>query len=284
MESQWIDSLDDDRVADYRNVRDADLRRRRGLFMAEGRFVVEQLVESSRFVANSVFVTPRSFDALRPTLEALPPGTPVYRANQEVFNEIVGFDLHRGCLAVGNTGEKTTPETLLDEIDRQVGDGPSTLAILEGLTNSDNVGGVFRNAMAFGVEGGLICPRSSDPLYRKSIRVSMGGTLKVPFARFEAWPGPLSSLSERGYQIVALDLAPDAVSLSRLNEKAGLGNRVALLLGTEGPGVSPGALEGVDYSVRIPMSKGVDSINVSTAAGIAMQWFYARRCEEASRQ
>jgi len=280
MESQWVESLDDERVVDYRNVRDADLRRRSGLFMAEGRLVVELLVRSSRYRANSIFVTPRSFAALQPALAQLPPGTPVYQARQEVFNGIVGFDLHRGCLAVGDIGPSVAPESMLQKIP----EGPSTLAILEGLTNTENIGGVFRNAMAFGVDGVLLCPRSCDPLYRKSIRVSMGGTLRVPYARIDDWPNQLGALRDRGYQIVALDLSPDAIPLPNLEQESGLGRRVALLVGTEGRGVSTCAIEQADYSLRIPMAVGVDSINVATASGIAMQWFHARRCrDEASR-
>ncbi|MCP4037954.1 MAG: RNA methyltransferase [bacterium] len=272
MESHWVESLADERIADYRNVRDADLRRQRGLFMAEGRLVVESLIKSPYFRANSVFVTPRSFAAMQGVLEDLPAGIPVYRARQEVFNQIVGFDLHRGCLAVGDTGVATSPEMLL----QSGGEGQSTLAILEGLTNTENIGGIFRNAMAFGVDGVLLCPRSCDPLYRQSIRVSMGGTLRVPHARFDAWPTPLEMLRDHGYQIIALDLAPDAISISRLDREAALGSRVALLVGTEGAGVSASALDRVDYSLRIPMAAGVDSLNVSTATGIAMQWFHAR--------
>jgi tRNA G18 (ribose-2'-O)-methylase SpoU len=276
MQTIWVESLDDPRLADYRNVRDADLRRSRGVFMAEGRFVVERLLGDSRFSADSVFLTPRSCEAIRPALERWPQTAPVYVAEQEVFNEIVGFDMHRGCLAAGKIGEEARPHELIAALP----EGPSLLLVLEGLTNTENVGNVFRNALAFGVAGVLLCPRSCDPLYRKAIRVSMGSTLTVPFARFEDWPGSLAGLGSAGYQLIGMDLADDAVSLSALVSKSSsidLGERVALVFGTEGKGLSPATLEQLDYSLRIPMAPGVDSLNVATASGIVLQFLYARQ-------
>ncbi|MCH7599204.1 MAG: RNA methyltransferase [Myxococcales bacterium] len=279
MQTIWVENLDDPRLADYRNVRDADLRRSRGVFMAEGRFVVERLVGNSRFRADSLFLTPRACEAIRPVLERLPQTAPVYLAKQEVFNEIVGFDMHRGCLAAGRIGVETRPEELIATSP----EGASLLVVLEGLTNTENMGNVFRNALAFEAAGVLLCPRSCDPLYRKAIRVSMGSTLTLPFARFDGWPDSLTSLRSAGYQLIGLDLAEDAIPLSAVSSSIDLGERVALILGTEGKGLSRETLEYVDHSLRIPMAPGVDSLNVATASGIVLQFLHARLNEPRGR-
>jgi len=267
-----IDDIEDPRLVPYRNVRDAALRRERGLFMAEGRLVVESLLCQARFRADSVFLTARSHAAMLPFLTRRADDLPVYVAKRTLFNQIVGFDLHRGCLAAGVVGDPLSAETLIET----ARSAPSILVVLEGLTNTENVGGVFRNAMAFGATGVLLCPSCCDPLYRKSIRVSMGATLQLPFARFETWPDPLSQIRAAGYRLVALDLAEDAIALPELEASIELGDRVALLLGTEGRGISSAALSRVDCTVRIPMAPGVDSVNVATASGIALQALYAR--------
>ncbi len=241
--------------------------------MAEGRFVVERLMSDSRFCADSLFLTPRAYEAMRPVLDLFPQCAPVYVAKQDLFNQVVGFDMHRGCLAAGRIGGAVRPLELISAPSA----GASLLVVLEGLTNTENIGAVFRNAMAFGADGVLLCPRSCDPLYRKAIRVSMGGTLKVPFARFEPWPESLEQLRSAGYQLIALDLAEDAVSLSALTSSIGPAPRVALLLGTEGRGLSDAALEHVDHSVRIPMAPGIDSLNVATASAIVLQFLYSQR-------
>ena len=269
----YIDDLDDPRIADYRDVRDADLRRQRGLFMAEGRFVVDLLLgRRSTRVADSLFLNPKSLEALSGALSEARSELPVYVAKQELFNDVVGFNMHRGCLAVGRVGDPVKPGVLLESAGE-----PSLLVVVECLRNTENLGGIFRNAMAFGADGVLLCPQTCDPLYRKAIRVSMGGSLCVPFARFDSWPEPLQELRSAGYQVLALDLADDALSLSDLGTRVPLANRVALLLGTEGRGVSEDALSQVDGSVRIPMAPGVDSLNVSTAAGIAIHHVYAHQ-------
>jgi tRNA G18 (ribose-2'-O)-methylase SpoU len=268
-----IDSLEDPRVALYRNLKDADLRRRDGLFMAEGRLVVETLIEFSRFRADSILLTPAVWRLLEPLCERLEFESPVYLAEQEVLDQVVGFNLHRGCLAVGRVGTTLLPAELLKEPIRE----PSTLVALEGLTNTENVGTVFRNAIAFAVDGVVLCPRCADPLYRRSIRVSMGGSLCVPFARASAWPDVLDELRSAGYRVLALDPGPKSIELHELPSEVAQSDRVAWLLGTEGKGVSEAALERVDWSVRIPMASDVDSINVGTASGIAFHHLYSRR-------
>ncbi len=275
MRLERIESLDDPRVALYRNLKDGDLRRRDGLFMAEGRFVVETLIEHSRFRADSILLTPAVWSQLEPLCDRLELESPIYLAEQEVLDEVVGLNLHRGCLAVGRVGSVLAPAELLKEPIHE----PSTLVVLEGLTNTENVGTVFRNAIAFAVDGVVLCPRCADPLYRRSIRVSMGGSLRVPFARASAWPGVLDELRSAGYRILALDPGPKSVELHELPPEVAQSDRVAWLLGTEGKGLSEESLERADWKVRIPMVSDVDSVNVGTASGIAFHYLYSRRRE-----
>jgi tRNA G18 (ribose-2'-O)-methylase SpoU len=262
---EYIDDLSDPRVADYRSLKDGDRLRRRGLFMTEGRLNVQCLIERSRFRVRSVLVTPGILEALGSVFEKLAASSPVYVAAQGILNGVVGFDLHRGCLAVGECDEPVFPEQVMPR-----GRAPSLLVALEALTNHDNTGGVFRNAMAFGADAVLLCPRCSDPLYRKAIRVSMGASLCVPFARFRSWPAGLAELRSVGYAVVALHPRAEAVELGELAESARMPERVVLLLGTEGAGISREALELADLQVRVAMVPGVDSLNVATASGIAL--------------
>lgn len=265
MRIETIESLGDPRVADYRNVRDAALLRP-GLFMAEGRLNVARLIDSERFQPRSVFVTRAALDAIGPCLGRLDERTPVYLASQRVLNEVVGYDMHRGCLAAG----VRPPEIPLSSLLEDLGDGPALLILLEDVSNPDNVGGVFRNAMAFGVDAVLVTPRSVDPLYRKSIRVSMGGSLTVPFARVEAGAHCVERLRAAGYCVAALATDPEAVSLAQWRPVPPAPERVVLLLGAEGPGLSAEARGAADVVLRIPMVPGVDSLNLYSAAGIAM--------------
>ncbi len=261
-----IESLDDPRVADYRDVKDAALRRRDALFLVEGRGNVRVLVEQSPFAPRSVFVTPASFEALSETWKRLAAETPVYVAPQELFNEVVGYNLHRGCLAVGERG----PEPDFEEREVLPAEGPGMVLVLENLTDGENVGGVFRNAMAFGADRVVLSPRCCDPLYRRAIRVSMGGSLRVPFARCSAWPAPLERLRTGGFRLLALSTEADARELAELGGARPLPERVAWLLGAEGEGLSEELLAMADERIRIPMAPGVDSINVATACAIAL--------------
>lgn len=266
---QHIESVADDRVSDYRGVRDGDLLRERSLFMVEGRANVRRLVEESPYRPRSVFLSKPAYEAMSDLVAGLVPSTPVFVAAREVLSEIAGFDIHRGCLAACERPSPGPPADVLAESGR-----PSRVVVLEGLTDPDNVGAVFRNAMAFGVDAVLLCPHCCDPLYRKAIRVSMGAALCVPTARFEAWPDGLSEVRDAGYRVIALDPAPGGVELAAADP--GTGERVALLLGTEGKGLSAGALALADQRVRIPMVAGFDSLNVATASGVALHHFFSR--------
>lgn len=261
-----IESLEDPRVADYRNIRDADLMGRRGLFMAEGRLVVRTLLTQSGFRARSVLVTEPALESLRDALVPGSGGPPVYLADQGLLNEIAGLDVHRGCLAAGDRG---APLSVAEAL-QKAGSGAAMVLALEDLTNHDNVGGLFRNALAFGAGAVVLGPRCCDPLYRKSIRVSMGAALRVPFARGEDWSQIAGALREAGFVTVALTPGADASDLDALASGAERPRRVAVLVGAEGPGLSAEALRAADLRVRIAMAPGVDSLNVATAAGIAM--------------
>ena len=254
---EHVRDVDDPRLADYRELRDGARRRRDGTFIAESRQVVRRLLGASRFRARSVLATEAAAEDLR---DLLADGLPVYVAPEATLQRVVGFNFHRGCLAVGERGAEPALEGLLDA---------RALLVLEGVTNPDNIGGVFRNAMAFGAGGVLLAPGCSDPLYRKAIRVSMGGTLVVPFARAAPWPEALARLRQRGFTVVAL--TPDgSADIDELGTRRPVPERVALLVGAEGEGLSPATRAAADLAVRIRMAGRGQSLNVATASAIAL--------------
>lgn len=263
-----IAELDDPRLELYRDIKDPQMRRREGLFVVEGRFTLRCLIEDSPFAPLSVLASPPARLALQDVLDELDAEVPVYQASSEVLQELAGFHLHRGCLALGRRPDDFGLKELVQAATRA--DGSSLLVVLEGLTNHDNVGGVFRNARALGADGVLVCPRCCDPLYRKAIRTSLGGSLCVPFARAEDWPAGIRELQAAGYSVVALD--PEGESIVTAASR-GLPRRSALVLGTEGAGLSDEVLDLVDLRLKIDMAPGVDSLNVATASGIALHYF-----------
>ena len=268
MKPHQIESLGDPRVAIYRNLRDFELRRKKGLFMTEGRANVRCLLEQSAFGTESVFVTEAALEGLRGTLESLDRSIPIFVAEPRVFDEVAGIHLHRGALAAGRSGVLASLDSVLP-----ADPNPSRIVVVEQSADSDNLGAIFRNARAFGADAVLLCPRSGDPLYRKAIRVSMGATLCLPYARLTPWPDALEQLRARGYTILALhpDLGGSgSLDLSDLDPRDGVLRRCALVLGTEGPGLSDPALAMADSTVRIEMVPGIDSLNVATAAAIAL--------------
>jgi tRNA G18 (ribose-2'-O)-methylase SpoU len=228
--------------------------------------VVRRLIAGGRFRVRSVLLTRAALPGLREALGRLPAGAPVYLASARTVRQLAGFNFHRGCLAVGERGGGASPDALL------VGarPGPQRLLALEAVANPDNVGGVFRSAMALGADGVLLSPGCADPLYRKAIRVSVGGTLTVPFARASDWPASLRRLRDAGFTLVALTTRRDALDVSELGRTRPIPARTALLLGNEGDGLSAGARAAADLEVTIPMAPGADSLNVATAAGIAL--------------
>jgi tRNA G18 (ribose-2'-O)-methylase SpoU len=256
-----IDDFDDPRVAGYRNVKDRDLQLERDSFLVEGAGAIRELLVSGRFAPESLLLSPRALKSLERDLAALAEDTPVYVAERADYREIVGFDLHRGCLALCPRRPEVGFDALLEDPTLSL-DAP--LLALEGMTNHDNVGGLFRNARAFGAGAVLLCPRCCDPLYRKAIRTSIGASLALPFARAARWPDDLVRL---GVPIVALH--PDAKGTTVADWSPPPG-RFVLVAGTEGPGLSRALLDAADTKLAIEMEPGIDSINVALAAGIAL--------------
>ena len=238
------------------------------MFIAEGRFVVRRLIERRRYVVRSLLVneaTARSFADLFASLDE---SVPVYVCDASVLAGITGHDIHRGCLALAERPAGPRLAAVLEPLERAPGDR-GLLVVLEGVTNADNVGGVFRNAAAFGAGAVLLSPTCCDPLYRKAIRTSMGATLDVPYARVDDWPAGLAALRACGFTLVAMSPREPAVTLD-VFAAASRAPRLALMIGTEGSGLSAEAEESADVRVRIPIAPGVDSLNLAVAAGIAL--------------
>jgi len=251
-----VASIDEPAIAPYANVRDKDLRRgEEGVFVAEGEVVVRVLVQRGRFRVRSLLVDERRVESLRDVIDALPDDAVVHTARRALLDRIVGYPIHRGILGLGERTNEA-PDAVLAGGDLVVG--------LVGLTNHDNVGGIFRNAAAFGAKGVLLDPTTCDPLYRKAIRVSVGGALVVPFARCESDASMLDALARSGYTLFALTPSGDE-PLEALRAPG----RRALLLGTEGEGLPPAILERC-RRVRIAMADTLDSLNVAVASGIAL--------------
>jgi tRNA G18 (ribose-2'-O)-methylase SpoU len=248
----------DPRIAGYARVRERDLVGRGGGFIAEGVVVLEKLLSGGRHPLRSVLLAEKRIGALQPLLANLPDGVPVYAAGQAVMDAIVGFPIHRGVLALGERAAASA-DALLDALP------PRALVVgLMGVANHDNMGGLFRNAAAFGADAVLIGTDCCDPLYRKAIRVSVGAALTVPFARLAADEDMTRMLAARGFDVLALSPAGD-MELSGL----AAGGRQAVLFGAEGPGLPP-AVMARSRTVRIPMATGFDSLNVATASGIVL--------------
>jgi tRNA G18 (ribose-2'-O)-methylase SpoU len=256
--AERIDEAADTRVADYLHAADPRWLRDRGLFLAEGRLVVERLIRSGRFAIRSVLVTPTALDALADPLAAV--RCPVYVAAPVVMESLTGFDFHRGCLAIGERSSAVNPDTALRDKRR--------LLCMEGVANPDNVGGLFRIAEAFGGDGVLLDPSSADPFYRKA--TSVGAVMRLPFHRFESWPGGLRTMRDEGLTIVALTPREESIRISEYAAMVRTGERLVVLVGAEGSGLSDAVLQIAHARVRIPIERGVDSLNVVVAAAIAL--------------
>lgn len=254
----------DPRIPEYANLKDAALAARDGLFIAEGPLVVRELLRS-RFITRSVLIERSKVEPMRDALAHVPGTVPIYEADQSVIDSITGFHLHRGVLACG---QRIAP---LDA--RQLIADSRTLVILEGLSNHDNVGGIFRTTAALGGPHAavLLSPGCCDPLYRKALRVSIGHALRVPFTVTELDSGLWELLAARGFPTLALTPDPAAQPLQASASERG---KLALVLGAEGPGLQPRTLDQIARAsgrhIRIPMTHGVDSLNVVVAAGIAL--------------
>ena len=264
----------DPRIALYRGLSDRELLAAHGLFIAEGRLVVQRAIEHCRPRVRSVLLNDAAYRQLEGVLRSLDPQIPIYIASTREFASLTGFNIHRGCLALVERPPAIAAGDLLRSLPRaETGRAaavwfPRAVVVLERVANPDNVGGIFRNAAAFGAAAVLLDPGSCDPLYRKAVRTSMGAVLRVPFARVGDWPAGLEELRRAGFRIAALSPRRPALTIDEL--AAARPSAIALLAGAEGEGLSPAAAEMADWRVRIPIDPGVDSLNVAVAVGIAL--------------
>jgi len=255
----------DPRVDDFRDLnsvdRRPDLPTGKGLVIAEGVLVAQRML-ASRFAPHAFLGTERRLGELAVDLTGV--GVPFYRASAEVMAQVVGFHLNRGVLgAARRAPELSVPQVL---------DGARTVAVLEGVNDHENLGSIFRNAAGLGVDAVVFGAGCADPLYRRAVRVSMGHALLVPFARAGHWPADLTDLRQHGFRLLAMTPNPRAGTLGEV--MSGLADhKVAVLLGAEGPGLTETAMRACDVRVRVPMSRGTDSLNVATVAALA---FYER--------
>lgn len=277
-----LDDADDPRLADYTSMTDVRLRSvlepERGLYMAESHNVVMRAVEAGHR-PRSFLMAPRWLTQMTPLIEqstGAPDGgdVPVFLAPEDLLRAITGYRLHRGALAAMQRPELGTVADVLAQA--RAGSGARRVAVLEDLVDHTNVGAAFRSAAALGVDAVLVSPRCADPLYRRSVRVSMGTVFQVPWTRIPEWP-TTDVLHRAGFTVAALALSADAVPLDEFAASPACtapDARVALALGTEGDGLSRRAIEAADVVVRIPMAGGVDSLNVAAASAVA---FWATR-------
>lgn len=252
----------DPRLDDYRDLNSSDRRPDlpggKGLVIAEGVLVAQRML-TSRFSPHSLLGVDRRLGELAADLDSV--DVPFYRTSADVMAAVVGFHLNRGVLAAAHR----PPALELDDVLRDA----RTVAVLEGVNDHENIGSLFRNAAGLGVDAILFGAAVADPLYRRAVRVSMGHVLRVPFAQVPEWPRGLNMLRDRGFQIISLTPNPAALPLAQ----AMTGEKVAVLLGAEGPGLTEQAMRTSDVRARIPMAPGTDSLNVATAAAMA---FYER--------
>lgn len=266
-----ITALDDPRVAAFADVRDADLRGRDGLFLCESETVVRRALMSSHRV-DAVLVSEGCLTSLGDALHDLP-GAPVYVADESLMTKISGYPVHHGALATCHRPADADLglDAALGHLREQ---SEVVLIAAEGVTHIDNMGGLFRNAAAFGAHGVLLDPTCCDPLFRKAIRVSMGHVLAVPFAVSADWPGDLLRLrDEWGISIVGAESVGEATPVWECETA----DRMCLLFGSEGHGLSREAMDACDQVCSVPMAEGVPSLNVATASAVFLYELMCRR-------
>ena len=261
-----VEDLDDERLSDYRHLREPNTRARvergAGIFTVEGWLSLEALAESPYPVRSALVA--RQHAARAESIVA--PDVPIYAIPESALEQVTGVHFHRGVVGVAERPAPLDPAAVVA--------GARRLLVLEGVNDYENLGSLFRNASAFGVDAVLLDPTTADPLYRRTTRVSLGHVLRVPFARVEreAWPAILGDLRGDGTSVLALTPAADATPLATV--AAQLPDRVAVLVGAEGPGLTSEAMAWADLRVRIPMTPRTDSVNVATAAAIALAALY----------
>jgi tRNA G18 (ribose-2'-O)-methylase SpoU len=264
-----ITDPDDVRVSDYFKLTDVALRTKvepeRGLYLAESEKVIRRALAAGH--------QPRSFlmgqrwltDLSDVVEEAESHSVPVYYAQAGVIEAMTGFHLHRGVLASMHRPALAAPEVLLRKVLEQ---RTSRVVLFEDIVDHTNLGAAFRSAAALGIDAVLITPRCADPLYRRAVRVSMGTVFQVPWTRIDPWPGGVQVLRDHGFTVAAFALGDGAISLDEL--AADQPDRLAMIFGTEGDGLSRLAIKGADLVVRIPMGGGVDSLNIAAASAVAI--------------
>lgn len=277
--AQIVDDSADSRLDDIRNLNRSDSRPDlpggKGLVIAEGTLVVPRLIESRfplRCVVGTATKLQALYDALSYSARELAAEVPWYQITRETMAAAAGFDMHRGLLATADRA----PELSVAEVIANA----HTLVIMEGVGDHENIGSIFRNAAGMGVDGVLFGAACADPLYRRSVRVSMGHVLRTPFAKLEGttttWQRSLQELKDAGFRVVSMTPGEKSVPLwEAMNSE-----KVAILVGAEGPGLTEHAMAATDIRARIPMAEGTDSLNVATSAAIA---FYERQRVLASR-
>lgn len=258
-----IDDPADPRLRDYTGLTDVELRRRRepaeGLFIAEGEKVIRRAKQAG-YEMRSMLLSAKWVDVMRDVIDEVP--APVYAVNPDLAEQVTGYHVHRGALASMQRKPLPTSDELLTRARRVV--------VMESVNDHTNIGAIFRSAAALGMDAVLLSPDCADPLYRRSVKVSMGAVFSVPYARLESWPKGLDGVREAGFNLLAL--TPDEKAKTLDEAAPHRMDRVALMLGAEGEGLTTKALMAADEWVRIPMAHGVDSLNVGAAAAVA---FYA---------
>jgi len=257
----YLESAEDPRVSDYTTLTDVHLRKLRepqeGMYIAESSKVLRRALAAGH-QPRSFFLAEKWLEDLDDVFEAYP-DVPVFIGKAALLEEITGFHLHRGAMAAMHRPAPVPLAQLLSNAQR--------VAVLEDIVDHTNVGAIFRSAAALGVDAVLVSPRCGDPLYRRSVRVSMGTVFQIPWARLESWPESLAGLQEQGFTVAAMELTDDALTLDELAARDY--PKLALVLGTEGAGMSEETLAAVDLTVKIPMRAGVDSLNVAAASAVA---------------
>lgn len=258
-----IDDPDDPRLRDYTGLTDVELRRKRepaeGLFIAEGEKVIRR-AGNAGYEMRSMLLSAKWIDVMRDVIDEA--SAPVYAVDPKLAERVTGYHVHRGALA--SMQRKPLPEA------RDLLAANRRIAVMEAVNDHTNIGAIFRSAAALGMDAVLLSPDCADPLYRRSVKVSMGAVFSVPYARLEDWPGGLATVREAGFTLLALTPDEKAVDIDAVAPHRR--ERTALMLGAEGDGLSRKALAAADTWVRIPMAHGVDSLNVGAAAAVA---FYA---------
>ncbi|KOU29248.1 rRNA methyltransferase, partial [Streptomyces sp. WM6372] len=261
-------------MRDYTGLTDVELRRRRepaeGLFIAEGEKVIRRAKDAG-YEMRSMLLSAKWVDVMRDVIDELP--APVYAVTPELAERVTGYHVHRGALA----SMQRKPLPAADELLAAEGAGTGhRIAVFEGFVDHANLGAAFRSAAALGISAILLSPDCADPLYRRAIKVSMGSVFSVPYARLDQWPADLEKVREAGYRILAMTPSPKATPLDQVPPERF--ERSAIMLGSEGHGLSTYALRAADEWVRIPMAEGIDSLNVAAASAVA---FYATRPPQA---